>query len=70
MAGRKKKRRKVRLTFAGVIVLDVLVFMFCTVLLVLLILSPTSGNRKAAAQSNETGAQIMGVASSKMLFPI
>jgi len=70
MAGRKKKRRKVRLTFAGVIVLDVLVFMFCTVLLLLLILSPTSGNSKAAAQSNETGAQIMGVASSKMLFPI
>ena len=48
MAGRsRKRRRKVRLTFAGVIVLDIVLFVVCALAMVLMVLSGRPGSRSA-----------------------
>ena len=63
MAGRRKKR-KVKLSFAGVVVLDVVLFVFFTLILVSLILVSRSGRKQAAALSSEVGTQSVVVLSS------
>ena len=63
MAGRRKKR-KVRLSFAGVVVLDIVIFVFFTLILVSLILVSRFNRRQAAALSSEVGTQAVIVMSS------
>lgn len=50
MAGRSKRRRKVKLSLAGIVVLDILLFLFCTLAMVIMILS-IHPSRKSAIDS-------------------
>jgi len=65
MAGRRK-RRKIKLSFAGIVVLDIVIFVFFTLILVTLILASRSGRHQAAALSSEVGTRAVVVMSSSV----
>ena len=59
----RKKRRKVKLSFAGIVVLDIVIFVFFTLILVTLILVSRSNRHQAAALSSEDRSRAVVVMS-------